>query len=75
MPHMTHGIRIGTWRKVRRLNQAELARSVGVDPSAVSLWEGDICIPSPSNLEKIVTVLGITLSRFYGPLPKVRAAA
>ena len=63
-------IRIAAWRKARGLTQAAIARTVGVSVSAASLWEAGLANPSQRNLEKIVEALGLTMARFYGPLPK-----
>lgn len=82
---MTVGKRIATWRKARGLSQKELAALVGVTVAAVYRWEGegekgepaqaDMVNPSLDKLEKVVEALGLTMERFYGRLPKVKAAS
>jgi transcriptional regulator with XRE-family HTH domain len=68
-------IRIASWRKARRLSQAEFAAAVGVTVSAVSLWESGKASPSLKRLKVIVDRLGLTMARFYGRVPRARAAA
>lgn len=75
MRYMVLSIRIVTWRKVRGLTQAVLAEAAGVTTSSISLYEAGRVEPSQAKLEAIVARLGLTMSRFYGRLPKARAAA
>lgn len=66
------GERIETWRKAKKLTQEDLANAIDVTPSAISLWESDKTAPSQKHLEIIVNdEFGLTMERFYGPLPKV----
>lgn len=69
------GIRIAGWRKSKGLTQAELAQACEVTVSAVSLWEAGKASPTQEHLETIVDRLGVTMARFYGRVPKARAAA
>ncbi len=71
---MNTGARIAAWRKHRRMSQRELAKAVGVTQGAVAQWEGE-GTPSLDNLGKIVDVLGLTMERFFGRLPKREAKA
>lgn len=75
MRYMRLAIRIRTWRLARRLTQADLATAAGVTVSAISHLERDEAEPSQQRLEAIVARLGLTMSRFYGRTPRVRAAA
>lgn len=75
---MDLGARIAAWRKNRGLTQRELAEAIGVTAAAVYQWEGtgdSHTTPSQGNLEKVVGVLGLTMERFYGAIPKVKAKA
>lgn len=74
---MDIGKRIASWRKARGLTQHELASAVGVTAAAVYQWEGtgkSKVRPSLEKLELVVGALGITMERFYGRVPKTRAA-
>jgi transcriptional regulator with XRE-family HTH domain len=66
--------RIIRWRESRGLSQAALADKIGVSPSAVAQWELGQTSPSTRHLEKMAEVIGVTMERFYGRAPKLRAA-
>lgn len=51
--------KIRSLRKGRGLTQTGLAQAVGVDASAVSLWETGKCNPSLRTLLRIADVLGV----------------
>lgn len=52
--------RIRALRRRRRLSQAELAKELGVSPSAVGHWErGDGATPSAENLFALAALTGI----------------
>ena len=75
---MDLGARINVWRRHRKLSQRRLAALVGVTPQAVCMWEKQAKyenVPSTRNLAKLVEVLGVSMTRFYGPLPKLRKVA
>jgi transcriptional regulator with XRE-family HTH domain len=72
---MTLGSRIAAWRKAKGYSQGALAGAVEVTRAAVSQWEDNQTSPSQPHLEAVVKELGLTMERFYGPLPKVRAAS
>ena len=44
-------------RKEKGLTQKQLADNLGVDPSAVSLWESGKTAPTVANLMKIAVIL------------------
>lgn len=72
------GKRIAAWRAARGWTQQQLAEAVGVTHAAVYQWEGTNgyhATPSLDNLEKVVAALGITMERFYGRIPKAKAAS
>jgi len=64
--------RISVWRRARGLSQGDVARLVGITPEAVSQWESGKVTPTYKNIERFVDVLGLTMERFHGVLPKRR---
>lgn len=54
------GRNIKTFRKLKKMNQAELGKKVGVSDSLVSDWERGIKIPDEKILQKICQTLGIS---------------
>lgn len=66
--------RIATWRDERGLSQTDLARHVGVTPAAVNHWEEGKTQPTHENLALIAQALGLSMSEFWGPLPKRKAS-
>lgn len=71
---MDLGARIAAWRKHFGLPQRDLAVAAGVTVSAVSYWESGKTTPTQANLAAIVEAFGLTMERFYGRVPKARAA-
>jgi transcriptional regulator with XRE-family HTH domain len=71
---MELGERIAAWRKAKGLTQREVAETVGVTPAAIYQWEDGTTKPGLSHLENFVQLLGITMERFYGRVPKAKAA-
>lgn len=72
------GKRIAAWRAAKGWTQQQLAEAVGVTHAAVYQWEGTNgyhATPSLESLGKIVDALGITMERFYGRIPKAKAAS
>ena len=67
---MSIGARIKGWRTALGISQGELARAANVTISAVSRWERDHNAPSHANLTAIVERFGVTLEKFYGPIPQ-----
>lgn len=57
------------------MSRQELADAVGVTVAAVYQWEASETVPVLANLEKVVEALGITMGKFYGPLPKGQRVA
>ena len=74
---MDVGSRIAAWRNHRRLSQRDLAEAVGVTQGAVAQWEGTGDTKggiSLDNLNRVVAALGLSMERFYGRVPKRKAA-
>jgi transcriptional regulator with XRE-family HTH domain len=67
------GERIKLWRKARGLTQQDLAETCDITVSAVSLWESGGGI-SQKHLALVVDLFGVSMERFYGRVPKARAA-
>lgn len=58
------------------MSQNQLAQAIGVTRAAIFQWEGcgkTCTAPTHENLEKLVEVLGLTMERFYGRIPKEAA--
>lgn len=75
---MELGERIAAWRKWKGWTVPRLAEAVGVTAAAAYQWEGTgkaKTSPAQPTLEKIVAALGLTMERFYGRLPKAKAAS
>jgi HTH-type transcriptional regulator/antitoxin HipB len=71
---MDLGTRIAAWRKVKGLSQIELAAAVGVTKQAVSLWEKNESGIVNSTLERVAKAFGVSMERFWGRVPRSRAA-
>lgn len=59
------------------MSQRALAEVVGVTQGAVAQWEGSgdtKTSPSLDKLGRVVVALGISMERFYGPLPRRNAS-
>jgi len=59
------GKRIKKFRKEKNLSMSALAMEVGVSRSLISQVEKDEAYPSLKTLDKIVEVLGISMSKFF----------
>jgi transcriptional regulator with XRE-family HTH domain len=57
--------RIRHFRSLAKLSQRALAIRLGVDPSAVALWEGDYNQPRSSRLDDIAQACGVSLETFF----------
>lgn len=68
------GLQLKELRTRRGISQTELARLVGVTPSAVSQVESNLICPSLSALMKMAEVLGVKIGSFFQDLdePKKR---
>lgn len=70
---MELGTRLAAWRKHRGLKQRHVADVADVGVTTVSMWENGHAAPKHAHLVAVVDLFGITMERFYGRLPKVRA--
>ena len=66
MISMGLGNRIKELRIMSALTQAELAEKVGVDPSAVSLWENDVNEPKASYIVRLALVFDVSSDYLLG---------
>lgn len=76
--NMSIAARIKSWRESKGWTQQQFAEAVGVTHAAVYQWEGTNgyhATPSLDSLEKIASALGISMERFYGRIPKAKAAS
>lgn len=64
-----------SWRKAKNLTQRDIADACDVGVPAVSQWETGKSTPSQAHLAAAVARMGLTMARFYGRVPKSRAAA
>ena len=72
------GCRIKTWRTAKGLTQRQLAKKIGISTTAVHYWEREDGLrtsPKERHLTAAVAAFGISMERFYGRLPKVKARA
>lgn len=67
--------RLKAWREHKGLSQRKLAKLLDVTPQCVCMWESGNNLPSHRNLTKFVELMGITMPRLYGPLPKPKKVA
>lgn len=72
---MDLGTRIAAWRKFKGLTQQQVAKACGVSVSAVSYWESNETSPSQDHLAEFVELLGISMERFYGRVPRSAKAS
>jgi len=62
---MDYGSKLKEIRKSKNISARSLASQVGLDPSQVSKIENNVSKPSLDALEKICSVLDITLAEFF----------
>lgn len=63
------GERIASWREHRGYTQAALAEKLELTPAAIGLWETDKNPPTQKNLQRLVDVLDLTMTQFWGRVP------
>lgn len=62
----TFGERLRTLRQERNIGQIELAKSLDVGKSIISLWEQDKCEPTLSKLVTMAKFFGVTIDYLAG---------
>jgi len=65
---MTPGQRIAAWRRLRGLSVRQLASAAQLHYSALSRMERGHQEPRATEIERIASVLGITMPQFFGAL-------
>lgn len=63
---MTLGSRIKELRIMNALTQAQLAEKVGVDTSAISLWENDLNEPKASYIARLALTFSVSSDYILG---------
>lgn len=61
--------RISYWLGKANLKQADLARALDVSTAAVSQWVNGKANPSAASIEAIAAACGVTMAKFWGPIP------
>ncbi|MDF2627685.1 MAG: helix-turn-helix protein [Symbiobacteriaceae bacterium] len=58
-------IRMGYWRKVRRMTQKDLAQAVRVSVQTISNWETGVTAPTPAQAAHVAMVLGKSVRELF----------
>jgi transcriptional regulator with XRE-family HTH domain len=72
---MDINVRLTRWREHKEMTKSALAAAADTTPQAVDRIEAGDSMPSLHMLERLVDAMGMTMSEFYGPLPKARRAS
>ena len=64
--YMSLGARIKELRTLSALSQAQLAEKIGVNTSAVSLWENDVNEPKASYIARLALALDVSADYLLG---------
>ena len=75
MATTTMGARIERARELAGLNKNQLARAVSTSWQHVDHWERDRMLPSTTSLQRIASVLGVTVAYLLGEASPVEAVA
>ncbi len=62
--------RIRAWIQHVGLTRGEIADQIGVTPQAVSQWSCGTHPPSTPHLQSLVSMLGVSMEKFWGNIPK-----
>ena len=60
-------------REAKGISQAELARRVKVNQTAVSQWERETTLPSCEKIPEIANALGVSISEMFCAMPTSEA--
>ena len=63
---MEFGTNLKSFRKGKRLNQAELASELGVNQRTVSAWERGVCEPDLRTLVKLRKIFNVSIDALVG---------
>lgn len=66
--------RLAEVRQLRRLNQSELARKAGLQPSAIAHFEGKRRKPSFANILALANALGVSSDYLIGNADNIEGA-
>jgi len=66
--------RLAEVRELRRLNQSELARKAGLQPSAIAHFEGKRRKPSFANILALANALGVSSDYLIGKADNIQGA-
>ena len=69
---MNLGVRLTAWREYAGYTQSKLASILGLTRSAVWQWEEGRTNPGSKHVAAAVDAFGISMERFYGPLPRAK---
>lgn len=59
---------MGYWQGKAGLSDAEVARQIGVDPSAVSHWKARRSVPLTKHVLAFAKACGVDMRMFWAPL-------
>lgn len=66
-------MQIKSIRLKRKMTQAELARRLQIDQTAVSQWESGKSMPTADKLPELARILGCTIDDLFGGRKEVSA--
>jgi transcriptional regulator with XRE-family HTH domain len=58
-------LRLGELRRLKGVSQAEMAKALHVNQTAISQWERNVYYPSCDKLPEIAQLLGCTIDELF----------